>query len=217
MVPPAGRPALDAALDPFFNDLRTQLDELLATRALTPRAADAVAGFGELLASTILAFAFTHAGVDAAWVDCRRVIVTDHDFTRALPLYGPTDARLRETLLPLLRAGRVPVLGGYVGATLQGVTTTLGKEGSDFSAAIVGAALGAEEIADLDRRRRHAHRRSAQLPRRAADPHPLLRRGPGALLLGRQEAPLRHAGAGEPGGRADPHPRLPPPRRPRGR
>jgi aspartate kinase len=146
MVPPAGRPALDAALAPYFNDLRTQLDELLATRALTPRAADAVAGFGELLASTILAFAFTHSGVDAAWVDCRRVIVTDHDFTRARPLYGPTDARLRETILPLLRAGRVPVVGGYVGATLQGVTTTLGYEGSDFSAAIVGAALGAEEV-----------------------------------------------------------------------
>ena len=119
---------------------------MLATRALTPRVADAVAGFGELLASTILAFAFTHRRVDAAWVDCRRVIVTDHDFTRARPLYGPTDARLRETLLPLLRAGRVPVVGGYVGATLQGVTTTLGKEGSDFSAAIVGAALGAEEV-----------------------------------------------------------------------
>jgi aspartate kinase len=149
VVPPAGRAALDAALDPTFNELRTQLDELLATHALTPRAADAVASFGEILASTILAFAFSHASqgaIDAAWVDCRRVIVTDHDYTRARPLYGPTDARLRETLLPLLRAGRVPVLGGYVGATLQGVTTTLGKEGSDFSAAIVGAALGAEEV-----------------------------------------------------------------------
>jgi aspartate kinase len=146
VVPPAGRPALDAALDPFFNELRTQLDELASTRALTPRAADAVASFGELLASTILAFAFSHNGLDAAWVDCRRVVVTDHDFTRARPLYGPTDARLREALLPLLRAGRVPVVGGYVGATLQGVTTTLGKEGSDFSAAIVGAALGAQEV-----------------------------------------------------------------------
>ncbi|MFL6235761.1 MAG: lysine-sensitive aspartokinase 3, partial [Thermoanaerobaculia bacterium] len=111
VVPPAGRPALDAALDPYFNELRIQLDELLATRALTPRSADAVAAFGELLASTILAFAFTHMGVDAAWVDCRRVIVTDHDFTRARPLYGPTDARLREAMLPLLRAGRVPVVG----------------------------------------------------------------------------------------------------------
>ncbi|HEX4495011.1 MAG TPA: aspartate kinase [Thermoanaerobaculia bacterium] len=149
VVPPAGRPALEAALDATFNELRTQLDELLAIRALTPRAADAVASFGEILSSTLLAFAFSHSaqgGIDAAWVDCRRVIVTDHDFTRAKPLYGPTDARLRETLLPLLRAGRVPVLGGYVGATLQGVTTTLGKEGSDFSTAIVGAALGADEI-----------------------------------------------------------------------
>jgi aspartate kinase len=146
VVPPASRPALDAALDPWFNELRTRLDELTSTRTLTPRSADAVASYGELLASTILSFALSHRGVDAAWVDCRRVMVTDDDFTRARPLYGPTDARLRETLLPLLRAGRVPVLGGYVGATLQGVTTTLGKEGSDFSAAIVGAALGAEEV-----------------------------------------------------------------------
>jgi aspartate kinase len=146
VVPPAGRPALDAALDPYFNGLRTQLDELSSTRSLTPRAADAVASYGELLASTILSFGLSHNGVDAAWVDCRRVMVTDHDFTRARPLYGPTEARLREALLPLLRAGRVPVVGGYVGATVQGVTTTLGKEGSDFSAAIVGAALNAQEV-----------------------------------------------------------------------
>ncbi|HEY9420213.1 MAG TPA: lysine-sensitive aspartokinase 3, partial [Thermoanaerobaculia bacterium] len=117
VVPPAGRSALDAALDPFFNDLRTHIDELSATRALTPRVADAVASCGELLASTILSFALTHAGLDAAWIDCRRVLVTDHDFTRAKPLYGPTDARMREALLPLLRGGKVPVLGGYVGAT----------------------------------------------------------------------------------------------------
>ena len=146
VVPLAAQPALDAALAPYFNDLRTQLDALSSTRALTPRIEDAVASCGELLASTILSFALSHNGVDAAWVDCRRVMVTDHEFTRARPLYGPTEARLRETLLPLVRAGRVPVVGGYVGATLQGVTTTLGKEGSDFSAAIVGAALGAEEV-----------------------------------------------------------------------
>jgi aspartate kinase len=79
-------------------------------------------------------------------VDCRKVIVTDDQFTRAQPLYEETDRRLQETLLPLLEEGRVPVLGGYVGATRDGVTTTLGREGSDFSAAIVGAALRAEEI-----------------------------------------------------------------------
>jgi len=146
VVPPAGRSALDAALDPFLNELRIQLDEIGATRSFSPRAADAVASCGELLASTILTFGLGHAGVDAAWIDCRRVIVTDQEHTRARPLYGPTDARLREAMLPLLRAGRVPVVGGYVGATADGVTTTLGKEGSDFSAAIVGAALGAEEV-----------------------------------------------------------------------
>ncbi|HEX3556230.1 MAG TPA: aspartate kinase [Thermoanaerobaculia bacterium] len=146
VVPPAGRPALDARLDPWFNELRTRLDEILAARSLTPRAADAVAGYGELLASAILSFALSHAGVDSSWVDCRRVMVTDDDFTRARPLYGPTDARLRSALLPLLRQGTVPVVGGYVGATVQGTTTTLGKEGSDFSAAIVGAALSAEEV-----------------------------------------------------------------------
>ncbi|HYX23655.1 MAG TPA: aspartate kinase [Thermoanaerobaculia bacterium] len=146
VVPPAGRPALDAMLDPWFNELRTRLDEILAARSLTPRIADTIAGYGELLASAMLSFAFSHAGIDSSWVDCRRVMVTDDDFTRARPLYGPTDARLRSCLLPLLRQGTVPVVGGYVGATLQGMTTTLGKEGSDFSAAIVGAALGAEEI-----------------------------------------------------------------------
>jgi aspartate kinase len=146
VVPPSGRQALDAMLDPWFNELRLRLDELAMAGTLTPKVADAVAGYGELLASAILSFALSHSGVDSSWVDCRRVMVTDDDFTRARPLYGPTDARLRQALLPMLRQGTVPVLGGYVGATQQGVTTTLGKEGSDFSAAIVGAALGAEEI-----------------------------------------------------------------------
>lgn len=146
VVPPGGRPALDAMLDPWFNELRTRLDEIMAVRSLSPKAADTIAGFGELLASAILSFALSHAGLDSSWVDCRRVLVTDDDFTRARPIYGPTNARMRSGLLPLLRQGTVPVVGGYVGANLQGVTTTLGKEGSDFSAAIVGAALGAEEV-----------------------------------------------------------------------
>ena len=146
VVPPPGRPALDAMIGPWFNELHTRLDELAVTRALTPRAADAVAGYGELLASAILSFALSHAGIESSWVDCRRVMVTDDDFTRARPLYGPTEARLRSSLRPMLRQGIVPVVGGYVGATLQEVTTTLGKEGSDYSAAIIGAALGADEI-----------------------------------------------------------------------
>lgn len=145
-VSAALRPALDARLDPWFAELKTQLGEIAATRALTPRSADCVASYGELLASAILSLALASGGVESEWIDCRRVMVTNHDFTRAKPLYGPTDARLKEAIPPLAGRGAVAVVGGYVGATLQGVTTTLGKEGSDFSAAIVGAAIEAEEV-----------------------------------------------------------------------
>jgi len=145
-VPASGRAALDATFAEHFGDLDRVLAEIAADGGLSPRLADQVAGYGELLASAILAAALAGEGIDAAFVDCRRVIVTDDRFTRARPDYTATDRCLREALGPLLAAGRVPVLGGYVGATREGVTTTLGKEGSDFSAAIVGAALGAEEV-----------------------------------------------------------------------
>jgi aspartate kinase len=142
LTPPG---SLDATFDSFFGELDAALAEA-ATGGLSPRLADRIAGFGELLASAVLASALEQAGIASAHVDCRKVIVTDDQFTRAQPIYEETDRRLQETLLPFLEEGRVPVLGGYVGATRDGVTTTLGREGSDFSAAIVGAALRAEEI-----------------------------------------------------------------------
>ncbi len=136
-----GHPRLDAILDGYFADLRSVLERIAAEGRVTPRLADEVASFGELMSSAILSLA-----LDAAWIDCRQVVITDDQFTRARPIYEETEPRLTKALLPHLRAGRVPVLGGFVGSTRDGVTTTLGKEGSDFSAAIVGAALGADEI-----------------------------------------------------------------------
>ncbi|HYH46585.1 MAG TPA: aspartate kinase [Thermoanaerobaculia bacterium] len=138
--------ALDGVFESLFGELDAALIEAAEAGALTPRLADRIAGYGELLSSAILAEALRFAGIAAGHVDCRRVLVTDDRFTRAQPLYDETDARLREALLPLVDSGRVAVLGGYVGATRDGVTTTLGYEGSDFSAAIVGAALAAEEV-----------------------------------------------------------------------
>src|SRR5215218_914741 len=128
-------------LEPYFSELRGVLDQIAAEGKVTPRLADCVASFGELLSSVILSQA-----LDSPWIDCRQVVITDGDFTRAKPIYEETEPRLRDALLPHLREGRIPVLGGYVGSTLDGVTTTLGKEGSDFSAAIVGAAIQAEEV-----------------------------------------------------------------------
>ncbi|HSA93092.1 MAG TPA: lysine-sensitive aspartokinase 3 [Terriglobales bacterium] len=126
------------------------LEELLrgigAVGELTPRTADAVASFGEQLSSGIITAAFTLRGVPAQWVDPRHVIVTDNSHGRALPQFDETNDRLAAQLRPLAASGQVPVMGGFLGATREGVTTTLGRGGSDFSAAIVGAGLTAEEI-----------------------------------------------------------------------
>jgi len=150
-VPPAGHPVLDDVLDRYFDEIRQALEQIAAEGKVTPRLADQVSSFGELLSSAILTLALDRSddqedGLEAPWIDCRQVLITNADFTRAQPVYEETEPRLREALLPHVQEGRVPVLGGYVGATAEGVTTTLGYEGSDFSAAIVGAALGAEEI-----------------------------------------------------------------------
>jgi aspartate kinase len=128
-------------LESYFSELRAVLAQIAAEGRVTPRLADHVASFGELVSSAILSQA-----LGSPWIDCRQVMITNDDFTRAKPVYEETEPRLRDALLPHIREGRVPVLGGYVGATIDGVTTTLGKEGSDFSAAIVGAAIGADEV-----------------------------------------------------------------------
>ncbi|HEX3127994.1 MAG TPA: aspartate kinase [Thermoanaerobaculia bacterium] len=134
-------PAAVPMLEGYFGELHQVLEGIAAEDRVTPRSSDHVASFGELVSSVILSMA-----LDGVWIDCRQVVITDDQFTRARPIYEETDPRLRSALLPHLEAGRVPVLGGFVGSTRDGVTTTLGKEGSDFSAAIVGAALGAEEV-----------------------------------------------------------------------
>ena len=143
---PADLPHLVATLDRWFADLDAVLAQIAAAGEMTPRLSDAVVSFGELLSSEIFTLALRNAGIPARFVDCREVLKTDGAFTRARPLYPETEACLRATVLPILARGEVPVIGGYVGRTFDGVTTTLGFEGSDFSAAIFGAALGAEEI-----------------------------------------------------------------------
>jgi aspartate kinase len=126
------------------------LDELLrgisAVGELTPRTTDHVAAYGEMLSSKLVGAALSARGICSAVVDARLCIVTDNTHTRAAPLFEETNERLRARLLPLLQAGQVAVLGGFIGATKAGVTTTIGRGGSDFSAAIVGAGLDAERI-----------------------------------------------------------------------
>src|ERR1700683_365020 len=126
------------------------LDELLrgisAVGEITPRTTDHVAAFGEILSSKLVAAAFSALGLDGAFVDAREVLVTDSNYMEAAPQQEETNQRLQSKIPPLLDAGQVPVMGGFVGANRAGITTTIGRGGSDFSAAIVGAGLNAERI-----------------------------------------------------------------------
>jgi len=107
---------------------------------------DAVVSFGEILSSTLMAAVLNQRGVEARQVDARRCIVTDEEHTSAAPLMKETFARTENELRPLVENGVVPVLGGFIGATLQGVPTTLGRGGSDYTAALIGAVLNVAEI-----------------------------------------------------------------------
>ena len=142
---PAQAPLL-AHIAGQFDQLADIIRALAILREVSPRTLDVVAAMGELLSSRIIAAALTEAGVPADWVDARGAIVTDAEHTRAAPLGPETNAALRKTVVPVLDEGRVAVLGGFVGATTDGHTSTLGRGGSDYSGALVGAGVDAREI-----------------------------------------------------------------------
>ena len=133
-------------LDCHFRDLYDLLGQLAAVGEFSPELVDALASYGERLSSRLITLAFPHFGIDAAHVDARCVVLTDGRYKAATPLYSQTYARARDKILPVLSQSKVPVLGGFIGATENGVTTTLGRGGSDFSAAIIGAGIAAQEI-----------------------------------------------------------------------
>ena len=146
LVPVAGRAAVAAAVEQQIDELRAMLTALAILREASPRSCDGIAAGGEMLSSRVVAAALQAAGIDTMWVDARTVIVTDDQYTAAAPLSAETSAALTREVAPHLAAGLVPVIGGYVGATRDGVATTLGRGGSDYSAAIIGAGLGVDEI-----------------------------------------------------------------------
>jgi len=138
--------SLHGELEEAFDALDELLRGIVAVGELTPRTTDQVAAQGELFSSRIAAAAFAARGIDAALVDSRQCIVTDSNYMKAAPLMEETNERLKSKILPLLDSGKVPVMGGFIGATKSGATTTIGRGGSDYSAAIVGAGLGAQRI-----------------------------------------------------------------------
>jgi aspartate kinase len=133
-------------IDRKFDSLDEILRGLAAILELTPRISDLIVSYGERLSSRIVTVAFRGLGIDAAHVDAREIVVTDSQFQKAAPLDAIIEKRAQNRLLPLTGMGQVPVMGGFIASNEAGITTTLGRGGSDFTGALIGGALTAEAI-----------------------------------------------------------------------
>jgi aspartate kinase len=142
LLRPNHKPFVDEIIFPHFQELEELLAKVTSGGALTPRLSDAILSFGERLSSLVVRAAFQFAGVDAIHLDSRTVVITDDRHTCARLLRIETNALLRRRV----SRQHVTVMGGFIAATEEGVGTTLGRGGSDYTAAIVGAAIGADEI-----------------------------------------------------------------------
>jgi aspartate kinase len=143
-------PAAAQAFAKQVDNAAHQISELLqaSDNDLTRRrrTQDAVLAFGEMLSSELLAELLNERRTNAQHVDARRCILTNDEYTCALPLMPDTLFIAHDLLVSVIEKGFVPVLGGFIASTAEGATTTLGRGGSDYTAALIGAALPADEI-----------------------------------------------------------------------
>jgi aspartokinase/homoserine dehydrogenase 1 len=139
------RVTVAAAIKDVLDELERLLRGTALLRELTPRALDVISGIGERLSAPLVAGAVNAVGIRAAAISATEIIVTDPHHGRAEPLMAPTRNRAEKRLRPLLDRNIVPIVTGFIAATPEGVQTTLGRGGSDYSATILGAALGAQE------------------------------------------------------------------------
>jgi aspartate kinase len=138
--------ALINFIDQKFDSLDEVLRGLAAILELTPRISDLIVSYGERISSRIVAQAFRERSLDAVHVDAREIIITDSSFQKAVPLDDFIEKRAAEKLRPHVEQGKVPVMGGFIGSNEAGITTTLGRGGSDFTGALIGGALSADAI-----------------------------------------------------------------------
>ena len=133
-------------LQKHIDQIHTILKGIALLGEITARAKDKVVAIGEKLSSVLFAYSMMMRALPGELVDSEEVVITDARFGEASPLMDETTAAAQRVLVPLIERNLIPVMGGFVGRTVDGATTTLGRGGSDYSAAIVGAAAGADEI-----------------------------------------------------------------------
>lgn len=138
---------VEQILKTTINELEKVLTGIIYVGELTPKSRDYVISFGERLSAPIVCGALRDLKLDAQYYTGGEVgIMTDSNFGEALPLMNVTKHQVKEKIEPLLEKGVVPVVAGYIAATQDGITTTLGRGGSDYTATIIGAALAADEV-----------------------------------------------------------------------
>ncbi len=133
-------------VDLYFKEMQKLIEGLSILGEMSSRIQDKMLSYGELISTSILHEVFLYHGIPSVWMDARELVITDEHFTNASPVVSATEEAVFNRIRPELDNHRIPVLQGYIGSTRNGATTTLGFEGSDFSAALIGSILGASEI-----------------------------------------------------------------------
>jgi bifunctional aspartokinase / homoserine dehydrogenase 1 len=143
---PLQREHLVKTIEENFQEVRMLFHGLAILGELTPRSLDAIASYGERFSSMILAAFLQEQGIHTRWVDACGFLMTDDQYTKANPLMDLSLTKMREVIVPVLQQHELVITQGFIGSNRIGQATTLGRGGSDFSATIMGALLGAEEI-----------------------------------------------------------------------
>ena len=130
----------------FAEELAALVNGVVILGELTPRSLDAFASFGERMSSFVIHHYFEASQIRSFLVDARSFMITDGQYTKALPRLETIERKLHEIILPKIDNGYVVVTQGFIGSTEAGITTTIGRGGSDYSAAIIGSLLNAEDI-----------------------------------------------------------------------
>jgi aspartate kinase len=133
-------------IDQLFTQISRIVNGILLLEEFPPRTYDRIVAFGELLSTTIVAAYLDRLGQDCRWLDARDFIKTDASYKRANVIWSLTEENIQGRVKPLLKAGRAVITQGFIGSTVEGHTTTLGREGSDFTASIFASCLDAREM-----------------------------------------------------------------------
>jgi bifunctional aspartokinase / homoserine dehydrogenase 1 len=141
-----GRNRINRKVRTLFQEADALCQGTILLRELTLRARDAIASLGERLSARLVAAVLADSGLASEAIDATEVVVTNSCYGGAEPLVDLTRERCKTRVHPLIRQGTIPVVTGFIGATTEGIVTTLGRNGSDYSATILGAALDADEV-----------------------------------------------------------------------